>query len=45
VATALSHALQPDVAARAQVIAAAVRTDGARDAAQRLMASDSQKSF
>ncbi|MEU0570997.1 glycosyltransferase [Nonomuraea sp. NPDC005983] len=27
-ATALSHALQPDVAARAQVVAAEVRTDG-----------------
>lgn len=44
-ATALSHALRPDVAARAQVIAAAVRTDGAKAAAQRLMAPGSQKSF
>lgn len=36
--TALSHALRPGPAARAQVIAAAVRTDGARVAAQRLIA-------
>jgi vancomycin aglycone glucosyltransferase len=36
--TALSHALRPDVATRAQSIAAAVRTDGAEAAAQRLMA-------
>ncbi|MFG1703404.1 glycosyltransferase [Nonomuraea sp. M3C6] len=43
-ATALSHALQPDVADRAQIIAAAMRTDGARTAAQRLLAPDSQKS-
>jgi vancomycin aglycone glucosyltransferase len=41
--TALRHALRPGVAARAQVIAATVRTDGARAAAQRLMASDSQR--
>src|SRR6202011_281642 len=40
-AAALSHVLRPDVAARARVIAGAVRTDGARAAAQRLMASDS----
>jgi len=39
-AAALSHALQPDIAARAQVIAKAVRTDGAKAAAQRLMAAD-----
>ena len=37
-ATALSQALQPDIAARAQFIADAVRTDGAKAAAQRLMA-------
>jgi vancomycin aglycone glucosyltransferase len=36
--TALSHALRPDVATRAQSIAGAVRTDGAEAAAQRLMA-------
>ncbi|MGH3157855.1 MAG: glycosyltransferase [Streptosporangiaceae bacterium] len=36
--TALSHALQPGAVARAQVIASAVRTDGARVAAQRLIA-------
>jgi vancomycin aglycone glucosyltransferase len=41
--TALRHALRPGVAARAQVIAATVRTDGARAAAQRLIASDSQR--
>jgi vancomycin aglycone glucosyltransferase len=35
---ALSRALQPDVATRAQSIAAAVRSDGAMAAAQRLMA-------
>jgi vancomycin aglycone glucosyltransferase len=44
-AAALSHALQPDVAARAQFVADAVRTDGAKAAAQRLMAADSQSSF
>lgn len=38
---ALSHALQPDVAPRAQSIAAAVRSDGAQAAAQRLIAADS----
>lgn len=38
---ALSRALQPDVAARAKSVAAKVRTDGARIAAQRLVASDS----
>lgn len=42
---ALSHALQPDVAASAKLIADAVRTDGAKAAAQRLMAADSQSSF
>ena len=36
-ATALSHALRSDVVARAHTVAAAVRTDGARIAAQRLM--------
>jgi vancomycin aglycone glucosyltransferase len=40
-AEALSHALQPDLAARAKSIADAVRTDGAMAAAQRLMAVDS----
>ena len=34
---ALRHALQPDVAVRARQIAAAVRTDGAKVAAQRLI--------
>ncbi len=42
--TALRHTLHADLAARAAVIAAAVRTDGARNAAHRLMAMDSQKS-
>jgi vancomycin aglycone glucosyltransferase len=37
---ALSGALQPGVATRAQSIAAAVRTDGAKVAARRLMAAD-----
>jgi vancomycin aglycone glucosyltransferase len=41
---ALSRALQPDVATRAQSIVDAVRTDGATVAAQRLMAADSQRS-
>jgi vancomycin aglycone glucosyltransferase len=41
---ALSRALQPDVATRAQSIGGAVRTDGATVAAQRLMAADSQSS-
>jgi len=44
-AAALSHALQPDVAARAQLTASAVRTDGAKAAAQRLMVGDSPSSF
>jgi vancomycin aglycone glucosyltransferase len=44
-ATALSHALEPDVAAHARSIAATVRTDGAQAAAQRLIASDYQGSF
>ncbi|MDQ3531084.1 MAG: hypothetical protein M3456_01670 [Actinomycetota bacterium] len=44
-AAALSHALRPHVAARAQIIADAVRTDGAKAAAQRLMTADSQSSF
>jgi vancomycin aglycone glucosyltransferase len=39
-AAALSRVLQPDVAVRAQAIAALVRTDGARIAARRLMESD-----
>jgi vancomycin aglycone glucosyltransferase len=39
---ALIRALQPDVATRAQSIAAAVRTDGAKDAAQRLIAATEQ---
>ena len=41
-ASALRHALHPDVAARAQLIAAAVRSDGVQAAAQRLMAAASQ---
>jgi vancomycin aglycone glucosyltransferase len=40
-AAALSHVLRPDVAARARVIAGAVRTEGAKAAAQRLMATGS----
>jgi vancomycin aglycone glucosyltransferase len=36
-AEALSHTLQPDVAARARAIAASVRTDGAEIAAHRLI--------
>jgi vancomycin aglycone glucosyltransferase len=38
--SALEHTLQPDVAARAQSIATAVRRDGAQAAAQRLMSAD-----
>jgi vancomycin aglycone glucosyltransferase len=41
---ALSRALQPDVATRAQSIADAVRTDGAKAAAQRLIAAASHSS-
>jgi len=37
---ALEHALQPDVAARAQSIAATVRRNGAHTAAQRLISAD-----
>jgi vancomycin aglycone glucosyltransferase len=37
---ALAHTLQPDVAARAQSIAATVRRDGAQIAARRLMSAD-----
>lgn len=37
-ANALGHTLQPDVAARARSLAAAIRRDGARAAAQRLTA-------
>ena len=44
-ASALEHTLQPDVAARAQSIATAVRSDGARAAAQRLITADPQNSF
>ena len=40
---ALKHTLQPDVAARAQSIATAVRRDGAQVAAQRLIAAAPQK--
>jgi vancomycin aglycone glucosyltransferase len=36
-AAALSHALQPDIAARARFIADGVRADGAQAAAQRLL--------
>lgn len=39
-AACLGHALRPDVAARAQLIAPAVRSDGAKVAAQRLMAAN-----
>lgn len=35
--SALEHALQPEVAARAQSVASAMRSDGARVAAQRLL--------
>jgi vancomycin aglycone glucosyltransferase len=42
-ASALRHTLDPDVAARARVMAAIVRDDGAQAAAQRLMAAVSQK--
>jgi vancomycin aglycone glucosyltransferase len=42
--TDLSHALQPDIAARAQSIADTVRTDGTKAAAQRLMAAYAQSS-
>jgi vancomycin aglycone glucosyltransferase len=38
--SALEHALRPDVAARAQSIATAVRRDGAQAAAQRLISAD-----
>jgi vancomycin aglycone glucosyltransferase len=38
----LEHSLQPDVAARAQSIAAAVRSDGAQVAAQRLITANSR---
>jgi len=34
---ALSHTLQPDVAARARALAASVRTDGSEIAARRLI--------
>lgn len=43
--SALRHALQPDVAARAQAIAKAVRGDGAQVAAQRLIATIPQNAF
>jgi vancomycin aglycone glucosyltransferase len=36
-AEALSHAIQPDVAARARAVAASVCTDGAEIAARRLI--------
>jgi vancomycin aglycone glucosyltransferase len=44
-ACALGHALQPDVAARAQSIAAAVCRDGASAAAQRLISADHRTHF
>ncbi len=44
-AETLSHALRPEVAARARFMADAVRTDGAEAAAQRLMTANSQSSF
>ncbi len=43
--SALERTLQPDVAARAQSMAAAVRSDGAQAAAQRLIAAAPQISF
>ena len=43
-ARSLSHALGPHVAARAQVIAGVVRSDGARAAARRLLAAGAQRS-
>jgi vancomycin aglycone glucosyltransferase len=43
--SALEHALQPEVAAHAESIGAAVRSDGARTAARRLMATDQRGSF
>jgi vancomycin aglycone glucosyltransferase len=43
--SALRHALQPDVAARAQSITTAVRSDGALAAARRLITADPQNSF
>lgn len=42
---ALKPTLQPDVAARAQSIATALRSDGAQAAAQRLTTADPQNSF
>ncbi|MDQ6712032.1 MAG: glycosyltransferase [Candidatus Dormibacteraeota bacterium] len=42
---ALSHALQPDTVARAQLFARAVRTDGAKAAAQRLTAAGEAGDF
>lgn len=38
--SALAHVLEPDVAARAQTIASAIRRDGARIAARRLIGDD-----
>jgi vancomycin aglycone glucosyltransferase len=43
--SALERTLQPDVAAHAQSVAAAVRSDGAEIAARRLMVGDLQKSI
>ena len=43
-ASALSRALEPDVGARARSIAAAVRTDGAKAAAQRLISAHDRES-
>jgi vancomycin aglycone glucosyltransferase len=43
--SALRHALQPDVAARARSIATAVRRDGAQAAAQRLITAGARTSF
>src|SRR5438477_11018009 len=39
---ALSHTIQPDVAARARAVAASVRTDGAEIAARRLIGTGRQ---
>jgi vancomycin aglycone glucosyltransferase len=44
-ASALEHTLQPGLAARAQSIATAVRSDGAHVAAQRLINGNPQNSF
>ena len=42
---ALSHTIQPDVAARARAVAASVRTDGAEIAARRLIGEVTRTAF